>query len=65
MPINTKITSINDAVEALKNSALTTKSKAAVRQLDDEAHKNPWLLIGIAALVAALFGFLLGRKSKD
>ena len=56
---------INDALEALKKSTLTTKSKAAVRQVDDEVHKNPWLFVGIAAVIAALFGFLLGRKSKD
>jgi ElaB/YqjD/DUF883 family membrane-anchored ribosome-binding protein len=41
------------------------QSKAAVKSVDSEAHKQPWLFVGIAALAASLLGFFLGRKSKS
>ena len=51
MATHNKITSISDVIEALERSGLSNKSKAIVREVDDEAHKNPWLFIGIAALL--------------
>jgi ElaB/YqjD/DUF883 family membrane-anchored ribosome-binding protein len=39
-------------------------SKHTAEVLDQEVHKSPWTFIGIAALVAAVFGFLLGRQGR-
>lgn len=43
---------------------VAAESKAAVARVDREAHKQPWTFIAAAALFAAMFGILLGRKSK-
>lgn len=40
-------------------------TKHAAKSVDTEAHRNPWAFVGIAAFLAAVIGFFLGRKSKD
>ena len=33
--------------------------------IDKSVHRNPWAYVGGAAVVALVFGFLLGRSRKD
>jgi ElaB/YqjD/DUF883 family membrane-anchored ribosome-binding protein len=40
-------------------------SKEAGRKLDADAHRRPWFYVGFAALFAAVFGVVLGRKTKN
>ncbi len=44
---------------------VVTVSKQAVHKVDQQAHKKPWIFVGVAAFFASMFGFLIGRKSKD
>lgn len=37
-------------------------AKAAVRDVNDQAHKHPWATAGIAAGVGVLVGLLIGRR---
>ena len=37
-------------------------AKAAVRDVNDQAHKHPWAMAGIAAGVGVLLGLLIGRR---
>ena len=39
--------------------------RAAVEDLDDKVHENPWPYIGGVAASALLLGFLLGSSSKN
>jgi len=41
---------------------LTLTAEARVRAADRQVHEHPWTAVGVAAGVAALLGFLLGRK---
>lgn len=52
-------TTIDQAKEKVLESA-----QAAARKVDTSAHENPWRYVGGTALLAALTGFILGRKSK-
>jgi ElaB/YqjD/DUF883 family membrane-anchored ribosome-binding protein len=43
---------------------IARQSRQAADALDSQARSNPWLFVGVAAAVAALLGFLLGRTSR-
>jgi len=40
------------------------KLEDVLSEVDKSVHKNPWPYIGGAAVVALLFGYLLGRSKK-
>jgi ElaB/YqjD/DUF883 family membrane-anchored ribosome-binding protein len=40
------------------------KIEDVLSEVDKSVHKNPWPYIGSAAVVALLFGYLLGRSKK-
>jgi ElaB/YqjD/DUF883 family membrane-anchored ribosome-binding protein len=52
-----------ESLKALKEKAGELPREAA-RQLDDEAHRNPWPFVALAAFLSLVFGFLLGRQTK-
>lgn len=39
-------------------------TRNAVRSVDELVQNDPWPVIGFFSLLAGIFGFLLGRKSK-
>lgn len=41
------------------------KSKQAAQALDDYSYKKPWIVVAVFAALAAIVGFILGRKSKS
>ena len=51
-------------VEALRRAKEVSeeKIKKTATAVDEQVHENPWPYIGGAALVAFLFGYILGRK---
>jgi ElaB/YqjD/DUF883 family membrane-anchored ribosome-binding protein len=52
------------AVEALIHAKQVGEEnvKKAAQAVDTKAHENPWPFIGGTAVVALLFGYILGRK---
>ena len=40
----------------------TDKAKEVAKTLDENVHRNPWPYVGGTAVVALLFGYILGRK---
>ena len=38
------------------------RGRAAVEQTDEYVHENPWAVIGIAAAVGIVIGFIAGRR---
>lgn len=37
-------------------------TKEASQRVNDQAHENPWVFIGVTAALTAVTGFLLGRR---
>jgi len=66
---------LHDAKRELRNEAKGTlyrigkktaqASKQFAKNASNYAHDRPWALMGVAAMFSVVFGFLLGRKSKD
>jgi ElaB/YqjD/DUF883 family membrane-anchored ribosome-binding protein len=52
-----------ESLDELKAKVVDIAHDAA-KLVDNEARKNPWHFVGFAALLAAIFGFLLGKKTK-
>lgn len=52
-----------ESLEALKGRAGDI-SRDAAHKVDEEAHRNPWQFVALAAIVSLVFGFLLGRQTK-
>lgn len=50
-------------MQVVKDKAVE-QSKAAGRQIDEQAHKKPWHFVGFAAFFSVFLGFFLGRKTK-
>jgi ElaB/YqjD/DUF883 family membrane-anchored ribosome-binding protein len=52
------------AVEAIVHAKEVSeeKVKKAAQAVDTQVHTNPWPYIGGTAVVALLFGYILGRK---
>ncbi|PKL16893.1 MAG: DUF883 domain-containing protein [Spirochaetae bacterium HGW-Spirochaetae-5] len=48
-------------IDTLEDSAMENV-KASAKATDQYVHENPWQLIGIAAGMGLIFGWLLGRK---
>ena len=61
---------LNEVKDAASDSILKARdrvystSKDAAQKIDQSAHRNPWAYVGGAALVSALAGFFLGRRTK-
>ena len=69
--MKTQIESMLDKTKDLTKEKLTAlqeqsleASKKTAKVLNQYAHRKPWILIGIIAVIAGLIGILLGRKSK-
>jgi ElaB/YqjD/DUF883 family membrane-anchored ribosome-binding protein len=46
-------------------TAVTEKTRRAVRKTDYYVHDNAWMMMGIAAGVAFAAGFLLSRRNEE
>jgi ElaB/YqjD/DUF883 family membrane-anchored ribosome-binding protein len=64
---------ISEALEGLKEARETVegayktgqkRAVKAVKSVDKELHRNPWIYVGAAAAAALLVGFFAGRSSK-
>ncbi len=63
---------LKDQLQGFKNQAtetveqLTTKAREntqkAVKEIDEQAHRTPWLFVAIASVFALLLGFVLGGR---
>jgi ElaB/YqjD/DUF883 family membrane-anchored ribosome-binding protein len=47
--------------QAMARSAIE-KARTTARATDDYVHGSPWILIGIATLIAAAAAYVLGRR---
>ena len=62
--------SLKDSVHEFKDKAVHHAQEArdrvlhAGRQVDDEAHRSPWIFVGVAAFFSMILGYLLGRTSR-
>jgi ElaB/YqjD/DUF883 family membrane-anchored ribosome-binding protein len=56
---------VDAAKETLADSADTLKRRAreAASGADDYVHESPWVAVGLAALVGAVVGILVARRS--
>ena len=56
---------VEAAKETLADSAETLRRRAqrAVSSADEYVHESPWAAVGAAALVGALVGILVARRS--
>lgn len=56
---------VESAKEALADGADTLRRQAqrAVSEADDYVHESPWAAVGLAALVGAVVGILVARRS--
>lgn len=64
--VRTKVLqAVGNAKETIAESAdnLRRQAREAVAATDDYVHDNPWQAVGIAALVGALVGILVTRRS--
>jgi ElaB/YqjD/DUF883 family membrane-anchored ribosome-binding protein len=64
--MRTKVMATVDAAkETLADSAETLRRRAqrAVSSADGYVHESPWAAVGVAALVGALVGILVARRS--
>lgn len=52
-----------DKIKNTKNLSLES-TKNELKDISKTIKENPWYLVGTAALVAGLIGFLFGRSSK-
>jgi ElaB/YqjD/DUF883 family membrane-anchored ribosome-binding protein len=65
-------TPLKDQLQGFKNQAaekveqLTTKAREntqkAVKEIDEQAHRTPWLFVAVASVFALLLGFVLGGR---
>jgi len=62
---NKVLQAVGNAKESIAESAdnLRRQAKEAVTATDDFVHDSPWQAVGIAALVGALVGILVTRRS--
>jgi ElaB/YqjD/DUF883 family membrane-anchored ribosome-binding protein len=62
---NKVLQAVGNAKETLAESAdnLRRQAREAVTATDDFVHDSPWQAVGIAALVGALVGILVTRRS--
>jgi len=65
--MNETIASNEKLSEALKllehaKEVSAEKVRKAAQAVDNQVHANPWPYIGGAAVIALLFGYILGRK---
>jgi ElaB/YqjD/DUF883 family membrane-anchored ribosome-binding protein len=62
---NKVLQAVGNAKESIAESAdnLRRQAREAVTATDDFVHDSPWQAVGIAALVGALVGILVTRRS--
>jgi ElaB/YqjD/DUF883 family membrane-anchored ribosome-binding protein len=62
---NKVLQAVSNAKESIAESAdnLRRQAREAVTATDDFVHDSPWQAVGIAALVGALVGILVTRRS--
>ena len=60
---NIKESAVSSLAQAKERAVIMSKN--AAENVDEAAHKNPWVFIGGTAAVSAILGFLLGRKFRS
>lgn len=69
--VTNKYADFREAVESTKETAGEViregqvRVRKAAKEVDKNAHKNPWAFIGAAAGTALLLGFILGKVSNN